>query len=283
MATLTQPIKWHGGKHYLAQRLVDLMPPHTRYLEAFAGGLSVLLRKPCEGVAEWANDTNYELTNFWSVLRSPEAFQKFARWVQATPLSEKDFERSCDLPDTTAPQDWMTEKAYWFFIRMRQSRQGLGRDYCTPTRRTRRGMNENVSAWLSAVDGLPEIHERLRRVEVWNRPAIDAIRKLDGPDLLVYADPPYFHGARSTTGEYGEHEMSTSDHMKLLQCLGVMRGRFMLSGYDNTFYDSAKENYGWHRVDFELPNNASSKKKKDRKIESVWMNFEPKEHFKPSD
>jgi DNA adenine methylase len=23
------PLKWHGGKHYLATKIIDLMPPHT--------------------------------------------------------------------------------------------------------------------------------------------------------------------------------------------------------------------------------------------------------------
>ena len=36
------PLKTHGGKRYLAERLVALMPPHTHYVEPFAGGLSVL-------------------------------------------------------------------------------------------------------------------------------------------------------------------------------------------------------------------------------------------------
>ena len=26
---LVPPLKWHGGKHYLAGRIVALMPPHT--------------------------------------------------------------------------------------------------------------------------------------------------------------------------------------------------------------------------------------------------------------
>jgi len=57
------------------------------------------------------------------------------------------------------------------------------------------------------VDGLPEVHGRLRRVEVWNRPAIEAIQRLDDPGLLVYADPPYMHETRATKQEYGEYEM----------------------------------------------------------------------------
>lgn len=43
MTSLTPPLKWHGGKHYLSSRLVAMMPPHTHYVEPFAGGLAVLL------------------------------------------------------------------------------------------------------------------------------------------------------------------------------------------------------------------------------------------------
>lgn len=277
---ITQPIKWHGGKHYLAKRIVELMPSHTRYLEAFAGGLSVLMAKPCEGVAEWANDLNGKLMNFWRVIGSESMFEQFRRQVEALPLSEEVFEDAKRLDNEinwgrcgeTSPTA-SVYRAVIFFVRMRQSRQGLGRDYCTPTRRTRRGMNEQVSAWLTAVDGLPEVHARLRRVEVLNRPAAEAIAKLDGEDLLVYADPPYLHETRSSTGEYGEHEMADVDHAALLAVLSTMRGRFLLSGYRCPLYDGAAAGYGWRRVDFDLPNNASSKKTKERKTECVWMNF----------
>ena len=51
------------------------------------------------------------------------------------------------------------------FIRYRQSRQGIGKEFGTLSRsRTRRGMNEQVSAWLGSIDGMPDACERLQRV-----------------------------------------------------------------------------------------------------------------------
>ena len=40
-----QPLNWHGGKHYLAGRIIDLMPRQLHYVEAYGGGLAVLLEK----------------------------------------------------------------------------------------------------------------------------------------------------------------------------------------------------------------------------------------------
>jgi DNA adenine methylase len=66
--TLTPPLKWHGGKHYLARRIVALMPRHTCYVEPYGGGLAVLLAKNPEDVSEVVNDLHGGLTHFWRVL-----------------------------------------------------------------------------------------------------------------------------------------------------------------------------------------------------------------------
>lgn len=34
---ITQPLKWHGGKHYLAKRIIKLMPLHIHYVEPYFG------------------------------------------------------------------------------------------------------------------------------------------------------------------------------------------------------------------------------------------------------
>jgi len=260
-------IKYHGGKHYLAKRIVNLMPPHTRYIEPYAGGLSVLMAKNCEGISEFANDLNGDLMNFWRVLRdTPERFLQ-ALW--GTPVSQAAFIEAKQVAYSDN-----VRRATAFFVRARQSRQGLGKDYLTPTSRIRRGMNENVSAWLSSIEGLPEIHQRLQRVELWETKAVDFIGRLDSKDCLVYADPPYLHETRSSVGEYGALEMSPDQHRELLEKLSGICGFFMLSGYDSDLYRQFEQKCGWWRIEFDLPNNASSAKVKERKREVIWTNFE---------
>jgi site-specific DNA-adenine methylase len=50
---LTPPLKWHGGKHYLATKIMALMPPHLHYVEPYAGWLAVLLAKNPLARREW--------------------------------------------------------------------------------------------------------------------------------------------------------------------------------------------------------------------------------------
>lgn len=265
---LTQPIKWHGGKHYLADWIISHMPDHTHYVEPFFGGGSVLLRKDPEGVSEVTNDLNGELANFWNVLRCPTEFEMLVRFLEATPMSEGLFEGI--RLDAGGP----IHRAFRFFVRARQSRQGLMKDFATLSRnRTRRGMNEQVSSWLTAIDGLPDIHARLKRVVILNRPAIDVIKQQDGPKTLFYLDPPYLHETRVTTGDYA-HEMSRSDHEALLNVLENIKGKFLLSGYPSDCYEAARLRNGWHSVSREIDNKASSAKTKAKKTEVLWANYD---------
>lgn len=268
---MSSPLKCHGGKSYLADKLIRLMPPHTRYVETHFGGGAVLFAKDPEGVSEYANDINGELTNFWRVLREDHSLLQ--KWLEATPLSRVEFEKS--LSPSRGRMDGIDYyHAYCLFIRNRQSRQGLGKSFCTPTSRIRRGMNENVSAWLSAVDGLPEVHARLRRVEVRNQDALSLIRELDSPDTLFFCDPPYLQETRVSKEAYGEYEMTPEQHETLLHFLHRIEGKFLLCGYMCPLYDNFAAVAGWWRVDFDIDNKASSASTKPKKIESVWANYE---------
>lgn len=267
------PIKWHGGKHYLAPWILEHSPEHIHYVEPYAGGLQVLLRKD-PSKSEVVNDINLGLTNFWRVLRDPEAFSQLVRLCDATPFNEQDWEDAKELLEETPPSKALDVPAAWaFFVMVRQSRQGLCKNFATLSRtRTRGGINEQASAWLGAIDGLAEAHERLKGVVVLSRPALDVIRQQDGPDTWFYLDPPYHPDVRKSKEAY-EHEMTDRDHIDLLCELDKIKGKFTLSGYRCELYDDAAEMCGWQRVDREIPNHSSGSKSKEKKTESLWMNY----------
>lgn len=276
MSGVSSPLKWHGGKSYLAKRIVSLMPQHLTYCEPFAGGLSVLLEKNPDGVSEVANDLNQGLTAFWNVLSSETLFPQFVRWAQATPFSESTWQESKSYVGYSAPGSYTVATALHFFINCRQSLAGRMDSFAPLTRsRTRRGMNEQVSAWLSAVEGLPEVHARLKRVAITNRPAVKVIQDLDHPETLFYCDPPYLKETR-TAKEVYQHEMNADDHVELLDCLSGIKGQFILSGYPHWTYTSYEQAKRWHRIDIEIDNKSAGGSVKRKMTECLWMNFKLK-------
>ena len=104
---LIQPLKWWGGKHYLAKLIIALMARHLHYVEPYAGGLAVLLEKDPfdpskywgekgyeQGISEVVNDIHRELTNFWRVLQREDTFAVFQRQIEATPFSQIEWEEA---------------------------------------------------------------------------------------------------------------------------------------------------------------------------------------------
>jgi DNA adenine methylase len=279
---ITPPLKWHGGKHYQAEGIITLMPPRClnpnepdpadpgwlHYVEPYAGGLAVLLALDPPGVSEVVNDTNAALMNFWRTIQTPLLFEQFRRRVEATPFSQVEWEAG-NFDDARDAVD----AAVRFFIRVRQSLAGRMDTFASLTKnRTRRGMNEQVSAWLGCVEELPAVHKRLIRVAILNGEALDVIRKRDGPRTLFYLDPPYLHETRVAADTYA-HEMAESDHEKLLSTLARIEGRFLLSGYRSALYDRHAEANGWSRVEFGIANHAAGGKQKRRMVECLWRNY----------
>jgi DNA adenine methylase len=269
------PLKTHGGKHYLARQIVDLMPRHTHYVEPFAGGLAVLFAKSREGISEVVNDLNGDLMNFWRVLQNRKTFTEFKRQVEAVPVSEvewQDAQKALTEPDNSSSRADRVQRAVGFFVLCRQSMSGRCQDFAPLTRtRTRRGMNEQASAWLKAIDGLPAVHARLQRVVILNRPAVEVIRSQDGPDTLFYLDPPYVPETRSPGGVFGNYDMTETQHEELLGVIRNVQGKVMISGYACELYESKLAK--WHRHEFDLPNNAASGVLKRRMTEVIWANF----------
>ena len=293
---LVHPLKWHGGKNYLSKEIVAMMPPHIHYVETHGGGLQVLLaRDPNknwllhdgekipsgqDGCSEVVNDINHCLMNFWTVLASENLFREFHRVIEATPFSEELWDFSFKSLNESSfgignliPDNFRVQVAVAFFIVCRQSLAGRMNSFTGVTKtRTRRNMNNEVSAWLSAVEGLPAAHERLKRVLIINRDALEVIQKHDTPDTFFYIDPPYLASTRTSPIVY-QHEASEEHHVDLLKLLGMLKGKFILSGYRSGMYDDAAKRCKWKSKEIEIANHSAGGKEKEIKIEVLWYNY----------
>jgi DNA adenine methylase len=267
---LKAPVAWYGGKSYYADWLIEQFPPHRVYVEPFGGAANVLLRKPASQV-EIYNDIDDRIVNLFRVIRDPKLFEQLRLGLDLTPYARAEFDDLLQEPPKATP----VERARRFFATCRQARGGIGmsklsRQAWATSKRTRREMAEPVSKYLSAIDGLADVAERLRTVLIESRPAIEMLAQYDGEDSFFYLDPPYVpetrHGKKAAT--YA-HEMSIDDHATLLDAVLQLRGKVMLSGYGHLLYDSKLRK--WRRA--ELKTKAHMANSGQERIEVVWFNY----------
>ncbi|MFT3786637.1 MAG: DNA adenine methylase [Tepidisphaeraceae bacterium] len=262
---IRSPVKWHGGKRYLATRIIGFFPDHRIYLEPFGGGASVLLNKPVAEV-ETYNDLDLRISRLFRVLRNQgDAFVARARLV---PYSQVEFDSAAACTEDASELD----RAICDFVRWRQSFGGKGQSWSCTTGRARGGMAGDVNAWWTAIEQLPAVIDRLKRVQIICQSAFDAIPKFDHKDAVIYCDPPYVHSTRVDRAVY-HAEMTDKEHRELGRLLGRCKGNVIVSGYPSGLYDDIYK--GWYRTEFDIANHAAGGKTKKRETECLWMNFRP--------
>lgn len=255
-------INWYGGKGQIAHLLLPFFPPHHTYCEPFGGGATMLLAKGPSPV-EVYNDLDSGLVNFFRVLRDPERFERFHRMVSCTPYSREEHE----LARSTLEEGDEVERAWKWFVVARQSFSGLMDGGWSYSRgQSRRGQAMMTSGWMSAIDRLPEVHERLMRVQIEHRDFEQVIRAYDTEDTLFYCDPPYVLSTRRGAGY--RHEMSDADHVRLVECLLGVSGKVLLSGYQHEIYAPLQE-AGWVRKDFGVRCRVLSRS--SGRVESLYL------------
>ena len=266
---LRSPITWFGGKGLLARKILPHFPPHHCYVEPFCGGASCLFAKSPSPV-EVVNDVNGDIVNFFRVLRDPGKFDAFQRLVALTPYSREEFISfrrewhlnlnwrnaaegpgapngidGADAEGTIGTGD--IERAYRWYVIARMSFAGeFGRSWGHSISTSRLGMANAVAQWLSIIDMLPSIVERIRTVQIEHGDWLKVFEDYDSRGTLFYCDPPYVKSTRRS-GKY-RNEMDNAEHRELVEVLLDIQGRAVLSGYRNAIYRPLEE-AGWQCID----------------------------------
>jgi DNA adenine methylase len=257
---------WYGGKYSHLNWLLPLLPKTPNYCEPFGGSGAVLLNREPSSV-ETYNDIDGEVVNFFRVLRDHK--KKLIEAIGLTPFSREEFHIACQ---DFGPHLSELERARRFFVRARQVRTGLAQTaslgrWANCMNTSRNGMSGVVSRWLGSMKGLADVAERLLRVQIENRPAIEILQVYDSPQTLFYCDPPYPHEVRGDSKAYG-FEMSDAEHQELAEVLNRIKGLAAVSGYRCDLMDRLYK--GWRR-------EAAAAKKchsvKKPRAEVLWMNY----------
>ena len=263
------PFGWYGGKFSHLNWLLPLLPDCHHYCEPFAGSGSVLLNREPASV-ETFNDLDGEVVNFFRVLREDKT--RLIEAIGLTPFSREEFSIACEISPDLPP----LERARRFYVRARQVRTGLAQKasigrWANCKNTSRAGMSGVISRWLGAVEDLPEVAERILRVQIENRPAIDVIRLYDSKETLFYCDPPYVHSTRGDSNAY-KFEMNDTQHRELADVLNSVQGMVALSNYQAPLLDKLYPASKWHRTVAAGITNHSTKGKR---TEVLWTNYDP--------
>lgn len=249
---VTRPLlRWHGGKWLLAPWIIEHMPPHRVYTEAYGGAFSVGLRKP-RAYAEIYNDLDGEVVNLFRVLRDPRAAEHLRQAIVLTPFSRVEFNQAY------SPARSRVERARRLIVR---SFMGFGSDGACGQYRTgfrpdsKKSGTTPAHDWANWPEVVPAIVARLRGVVIEQEPAIKLLLRHDKPEALHFIDPPYHPDTRarghvSRRGQrvkHYNHEMTAEDHAELLQVVQGLAGMVMLCGYPHPLYDQALA--GWQRIE----------------------------------
>ncbi len=258
---------WYGGKYSHLDWLLPLLPEAKHYCEPFGGSAAVLLNRRPSPI-ETYNDLDGEVVNFFKVLR--ERKDALIEAIGLTPFSREEFKKAISGP-TEGLSD--LERARRFYIRARQVRTGLAQTasagrwaHCRLT--SRAGMAGAVSRWLGSVEALPEIAQRLLRVQIEHDDALTLIRRYDSPETFFYCDPPYPHDSRGDNKAY-KYEMKDDDHRELAELLHNVQGKVALSSYYGDLMDELYSDWDY----IESPSRTIHSTKQQR-VELLWINYE---------
>lgn len=255
-------IKYPGAKWSLAHWIISHFPPHHSYLEPFFGSGAVLFTKNRSAI-ETVNDLDGDVVNLFHWIRTDP--ERLAQEIYWTPYARAVYDRAWEAQYTEKDS---FQRAVDFYARMM-----MGHGFRTTGEKV--GWKNDVQGrekayaathWCKTPGVIFEAAERLRGVQIENKPAAELIARFNFPNVLIYADPPYLLGTRH--GKQYRHEMTDAEHRDLLDVLKVHKGPVILSGYESSLYNDAL--HGWHRDEASAIAQTST-----RRRELLWMNFEP--------
>lgn len=268
-------LKYPGSKWRIAGKLVELIPPHHTYVEPFFGSGAVYFRKRPSNI-ELINDLDNDVTNLFTCIQ--EDSEKLARLIMSTPYSRQIYDNTFKddpIRDMLLGAD-RYHKACQFLVRCWQGHGYRTNGYKVGWKNDVQGRERMYALWnwYRLPDWVIDIAERLRMVQIENRPALEVINRFNYDNVFMYLDPPYLLGTR--TAKQYKCEMDDAEHVKLLTALLHSRTKVMLSGYASELYTDMLA--GWRYQ--ELQSHAEMGKPR---TEVIWMNYEPVKQIDISD
>lgn len=264
---MNQPFPFYGSKSNLSKWIIGFFPENydkLHYVEPFSGSLAVLFTKTASKV-ESISDLDDRIYNFYQCLKDKRYFNKLEISMDASIYHEKEFRRALKI--VKGEKANKVDRAWALWLVLNQCVSGV---IDHPAWAYARGTSVGSPRYISfqnRKDLMRKFHERFKKVQIFNRDAIEIIKKTDSKEALFYLDPPYVGHDKGYSKKY-----TKQDFMSLLRLLRKIKGKFLLSCYQESWMRMPK---AWkiQRKEKFIVSNVG--KKQRRKVEEVLiMNYD---------
>ena len=254
MAGIARPfIPWIGSKEKLIPYIWQVFPQNPKlYLEPFGGGGALLLgMQPKVSRMDIYNDFNCDLVNLFLCAR--ECTVQLVRELKFIPFHSraefdllKEFMRHKDLLQQRIADEQnavmecfdgeereellqiLRERSCLFDVQRAAAYYKVCRGSFSGTTTSFGVKPNNLTNFLYLFD---DASKRLQDVVIENKDCLDIIRERDGPDSLIYCDPPYFDAESLYAVDFPK-EKHEELHWILSQCKGYIVVSYTLTAMD---------------------------------------------------
>ena len=242
MAGIARPfIPWIGSKEKLIPYIWQVFPPSPKlYLEPFGGGGALLLgMQPKVSRMDIYNDFNCDLVNLFLCARECtvqlvrelkfipfhsraefdllKEFMKHKELLQQRIADERNAVMECFSGEEREELlEILRERSCLFDVQRAAAYYKVCRGSFSGTTSSFGVKPNNLTNFLYLFD---DASKRLQDVIIENKDCLDIIRERDGPDSLIYCDPPYFDAESLYAVDFPK-EKHEELHWILSQCKG---------------------------------------------------------------
>jgi DNA adenine methylase len=257
-----------GGKFYMLDVILKLIPKHEVYVEVFGGSAKVLLNKPPSKV-EIYNDYDKKIANlFYVVAFKFEEFYEKVKWLVYSRAIRKQFLEDYRKTELTELGDVdMAVKTYYLLY------TGFGGKHLSGGWAYSFTKSE-AKPFFSSLETLRLIHDRLKNVYIECTDFRQLLNKvIHRENAFIYLDPPYYD-----VEHYYNIDFTEQDHRDLLNTLKQAKAKWLLSGYANPLYDEELKDF--YRIEVPAVKHSygitmyNQAKERPKAIEVLWANYD---------
>jgi len=215
---MTRPIiPWLGGKRRLATKILAQFPPHSCYVEPFAGGAALYFLRDTPAKVEVLNDINSDLVNLYRVVKHHlEEFVRQFKWA----LSSREVFKWTQITRPETLTDIQRAARFFYLQHQCFGAKPTGQTWGTAT--TAPPIN-----LLRIEETLSMAHLRMAQTYIEHLAWDECVKRYDRVHTLFFCDPPYWE-----TEGYGVL-FEWAQYERLAELMGSIKGQMIVTINDH--------------------------------------------------